>query len=232
MQAVHKVLENKAVYDDDDSDGDDDDESDDDDAINKDHDEKSRGHEELLNALINVMPTVLITVIRAYVEWPLEVPEEFVCAISQLMPNELTLIIWDYVMFPALDLCRICGEDREEDNDRQVCTSCMEIVHAEGEGDAEDCCDAYCEVEHHAGPEERVQCPFCKRNWYHHECAIYWGRRRRGYSGEPDAKCARMGYRNKKNRQRYREVVIANFNIDPSYGFCGEDDCVIHYPRL
>jgi hypothetical protein len=63
---------------------------------------KSAGHEELVSALINVMANDLITEIWAYVKLPSKLPEEFVNEISQLMPNYLTLIIWEYVMCQPL----------------------------------------------------------------------------------------------------------------------------------
>jgi hypothetical protein len=62
---------------------------------------------------------------------------------------------------------------------------------------------------------------------YHEQCAEYWGRPH-GYFGETDAKLARMI--KDKGCQRYREVIIANFNEYPRYGFCNLGNCVIHYP--
>jgi hypothetical protein len=72
--------------------------------------------EELVNALENVMPADLVTMIWDYEKLPSKVPEEFVNAISHVVGNDLTLIIWEYVMCPALDLCRFCHQPREVQN--------------------------------------------------------------------------------------------------------------------
>jgi hypothetical protein len=183
------------------------------------------GREELVNALENVMPAELVTMIWDYEKLPSKVPEEFVNAISHVVGNDLTLIIWEYVMCPALDLCRICHQPREEQNERQVCTTCIQNGNEDRE---EDCCDVCCEIGVVWNElEERHQCPFCKFNWYHEECAEYWGESA-GWDDLTNAKRARMN--NDSSCQRYREVIIENFNEDPKYGHCNLYDCVIHAP--
>jgi hypothetical protein len=212
MQAIYEVRGNKVAHK----------------APIKDYEQKYGGHEELVSALINIMPNVLITEIWAYAKLPPKVPEEFVNEISQLMPNDLTLIIWEYVMCPVLDLCKFCRQPREEKNDSQVCTSCLDEGKEENsEDEVEDSCDVCFEVETYWGEVERDQCPFCKYNWYHPECATSWGRPN-GHWVEHEVKRARMSEHN--NGQREREVIVENFDEDPVYGFCNKYDCVIHYP--
>jgi hypothetical protein len=185
------------------------------------------GRDELVNALENIMPYELLTIIWDYDKLPSKVPEEFVNAISHVMCNDLTLIIWEYVMCPALDLCRICDQAREEQNDRQVCTTCIQNGNEDRD---EDCCDVCLEIGTVCNElEERHQCPFCKSNWYHLECAEYWGQSA-GILGDDLINTKRVKMNNDSSCQRYRDVIIENFNEDPTDGHCNLYDCVIRAP--